>query len=182
MSGIAVPGCSRRPARKTGCSIDPRVTQLTSLLKDLRPEKVLVIAASADTVLDLSGYLKTTQGIDAAVFHEDMSMVERDRAAAFFADKISGSQVMICSEIGSEGRNFQFAHHLVLFDLPLDPDLLEQRIGRLDRIGQTETINIHVLYLRNSAQEIMYNWYHTALDAFENTCPNGIQRFQSGRR
>ena len=157
--------------------IDPRVAQLTSLLKDLRPEKVLVITASADTVLDLSSFLKITQGIDAAVFHEDMSMVERDRAAAFFADKISGSQVMICSEIGSEGRNFQFAHHLVLFDLPLDPDLLEQRIGRLDRIGQTETINIHVLYLKNSAQEIMFNWYHTALNAFENTCPTGYSVF-----
>ncbi len=157
--------------------IDPRVADSGVLLKQLRPEKVLVITASADTALDLASHLKITQGLDAAVFHEHMSMLERDRAAAFFADQISGTQVMICSEIGSEGRNFQFAHHLVLFDLPLDPDLLEQRIGRLDRIGQTETINIHVLYLEGTAQEIMFNWYHNALNAFENTCPTGFSVF-----
>lgn len=53
---------------------------------------------------------------------------------------------MLCSEIGSEGRNFQFASHLVMFDLPFNPDLLEQRIGRLDRIGQVHDIQIHVPY------------------------------------
>ena len=61
---------------------------------------------------------------------------------------------LLCSEIGSEGRNFQFAHHLVLFDLPSNPDLLEQRIGRLDRIGQTQTIRLHVPYFENSAQSL----------------------------
>ena len=65
--------------------------------------------------------------------------MQRDRNAAWFADP-EGARILLCSEIGSEGRNFRFAHHLVLFDLPLNPELLEQRIGRLDRIGQTETI------------------------------------------
>jgi ATP-dependent helicase HepA len=50
--------------------------------------------------------------------------------------KKSGANILLCSEIGSEGRNFQFSHNLVLYDLPLNSDLLEQRIGRLDRIGQ----------------------------------------------
>jgi ATP-dependent helicase HepA len=106
-----------------------------------------------------------------------MSIIERDRAAAFFADHDDGSQVLICSEIGSEGRNFQFAHHQVLFDLPLNPDLLEQRIGRLDRIGQTETIELHVPYMENSAQAVMFHWYHEALGAFEHTCPTGHSVF-----
>ena len=66
-----------------------------------------------------------------------------DRAAAYFADEELGAQVFVCSEIGSEGRNFQFSNQLVLFDLPLNPDLLEQRIGRLDRIGQRHTVIIH---------------------------------------
>jgi ATP-dependent helicase HepA len=60
-----------------------------------------------------------------------------------------------------------------LFDLPINPDLLEQRIGRLDRIGQTSTINIHVPYLENSAQAVCFRWYHEALQAFEHTCPAG---------
>ena len=153
--------------------VDPRVKGLAEILQAQRRKKVLVIAASAETALDLAAWLKANKGINAAVFHEGMSLIERDRAAAYFADQISGTQVLICSEIGSEGRNFQFSHHLVLFDLPLNPDLLEQRIGRLDRIGQAETIHLHILYIRKSAQEIMYRWYQEALNAFAKTCPVG---------
>jgi len=154
-------------------AIDPRVTGLAEILQAHRREKILVIAASADTALDLADWLRTSKGINAAVFHEGMSLIERDRAAAYFADQISGTQVLICSEIGSEGRNFQFSHHLVLFDLPLNPDLLEQRIGRLDRIGQTETIHLHVLYIEGTALEIMFHWYRDSLNAFARTCPVG---------
>jgi len=81
-----------------------------------------------------------------------MSIIERDRAAAFFADEESSARLLICSEIGSEGRNFQFVHHLILWDLPTNPDLLQQRIGRLDRIGQKHVIQIHVPYIENSVQ------------------------------
>ncbi|MBX3615595.1 MAG: RNA polymerase-associated protein RapA [Nitrosomonas sp.] len=157
--------------------IDPRVNWLIATLKRVKPEKVLVIAANAQTARDLAQALKETTGQFIPVFHESMSLVERDRAAAFFADKETGGQVLICSEIGSEGRNFQFAHHLVLFDLPLNPDLLEQRIGRLDRIGQTDTIQIHVPYLENSALAVMFHWYHEGLNAFEKTCPAGQMVF-----
>jgi len=157
--------------------IDPRVHWLSMQLKQLKPHKVLVITASAQTVLDLAETLRVGSGIHAAVFHEKLSIIERDRAAAYFADQEYGTQVLICSEIGSEGRNFQFAHHLILFDLPLNPDLLEQRIGRLDRIGQTSNIQIHVPYLENSAQAIMYAWYHEGLSAFEHTCPAGHNVF-----
>jgi ATP-dependent helicase HepA len=153
--------------------IDPRIPWLCDQLKQLRPTKVLVIAAHAQTAMDIAAALRTQVGIHAALFHEHMTLLERDRAAAFFADPEGGTPVLVCSEIGSEGRNFQFAHHLVLFDLPLDPDLLEQRIGRLDRIGQGAVIHVHVPYLRDSAQEIMARWYHEGLDAYRHTCPAG---------
>ena len=126
---------------------DPRVAWLEKNLAGLRPAKVVVICAMAETAMALESYLQLRAGIRSAAFHEHLSLVERDRAAAYFADDEQGAQALICSEIGSEGRNFQFAHHLVLFDLPANPDLLEQRIGRLDRIGQTETIDIHIPYL-----------------------------------
>ncbi|MCZ6722439.1 MAG: RNA polymerase-associated protein RapA, partial [Gammaproteobacteria bacterium] len=157
--------------------IDPRVKWLGGFLLENKKNKVLVIAAHARTALALADAVKSNTGIRASVFHEGMSLVERDRAAAWFADHESGTQVLICSEIGSEGRNFQFAHHLVLFDLPVNPDLLEQRIGRLDRIGQNAVINIHVPYLEGGAQEIMFRWYHEGLDAFQQTCPAGHQVF-----
>ncbi len=161
--------------------IDPRVPWLIEQIKQLRPAKILVITASAETALDLVEALRVKAGMLAGVFHEHMTIVERDRAAALFADIEYGAQVLVCSEIGSEGRNFQFAHHLVLFDLPLNPDLLEQRIGRLDRIGQTETIKIHVPYLESSPQAVMANWYHQGLNALEHTCPAAHQVFSRVR-
>lgn len=158
--------------------VDPRIDWLINLLKLLKKQKVLVICAQANTALDLENALRILSGIPAAVFHENMSIVERDRAAAWFADEKYGAQVLVCSEIGSEGRNFQFAHHLVLFDLPEHPDLLEQRIGRLDRIGQTEIIKIHVPYLQGTGQEVLFQWYDQGINAFADTCPAGsmVQR------
>jgi ATP-dependent helicase HepA len=123
--------------------------------------------------LTLENTLRTREGVRCTVFHEGMSLLERDKSAAYFADPDGGAQVMLCSEIGSEGRNFQFARHLVLFDLPLNPDLLEQRIGRLDRIGQKNVVQIHVPYLEETPQRTLIRWYHEGLDAFEHTCPTG---------
>ena len=159
--------------------IDPRVDYLIELLKSLGQEKVLVICAHADTAIELENALRTKEGIRAAVFHEGLSIFERDRAAAYFAQEEDSAQVLLCSEIGSEGRNFQFAHHLVLFDLPTNPDLLEQRIGRLDRIGQTQTIKLHIPYFEQSPQALLYRWYQESLNAFEHTCVTGRAVFES---
>lgn len=158
-------------------AIDPRFLSIVTLLKRYRNEKFVLICAHTSTVLDIDVGLRVKHGIHAAVFHENLSIIERDRAAAFFADTEENCQILICSEIGSEGRNFQFAHHLILFDLPLHPDLLEQRIGRLDRIGQTQDIQIHVPYFINHAQEKLFTWYHQALNAFEqaNSTGNTLQ-------
>ncbi|WCG82557.1 RNA polymerase-associated protein RapA [Pectobacterium sp. A5351] len=157
----------------TWWNFDPRVEWLLNYLTANRDEKVLVICAQAATALQLEQVLRTREAIRAAVFHEGLSILERDRAAAYFASEEEGAQVLICSEIGSEGRNFQFASHLVMFDLPFNPDLLEQRIGRLDRIGQAKEIQIMVPYLENTAQAMLVRWYHEGLDAFEHTCPTG---------
>ncbi len=60
---------------------------------------------------------------------------------------------------------------LILFDLPANPDVLEKRIGRLDRIGQENRIQIHVPYLIGTAQERMFRWYNEALNIFSNISP-----------
>jgi ATP-dependent helicase HepA len=172
---------SEQHARAAWTDIDPRIPWLYGLVQEIKPAKSVLICSNADTALELAEQLKNRFGLQAAVFHEGMSIVERDRAAAFFASTEQGAQLLICSEIGSEGRNFQFAHHLILFDLPLNPDLLEQRIGRLDRIGQSQTIRIHVPYLQDSAQAILFHWYHEGLQAFEHTCPSGQSVFSRVR-
>lgn len=152
---------------------DPRVDWLIDFLREQKPAKTLLICHTAEQVLDLSEALRVTAGVQAAVFHEGMSLVERDRAAEFFASEEDGSPILLCSEIGSEGRNFQFVQQLVLFDLPRNPDLLEQRIGRLDRIGQQGDIHIHVPYLELSDEELLVDWYHQGMNAFEQCNPVG---------
>lgn len=150
---------------------DPRVPWLIHLLKNtLKHQKVLLIARSGSTVQSLEIALRLHAGIKTAVFTEEMSLLERDQAAAYFADD-SGAVILLASEIGSEGRNFQFAHHLVLFDLPANPDTLEQRIGRLDRIGQTQKITLHTPFVVDTAQERLYHWYDSALNIFNGISP-----------
>nr|WP_272910214.1 RNA polymerase-associated protein RapA [Acinetobacter nectaris] len=150
---------------------DPRVEWLMEILrKDLKQKKVLLIARSGPVVEALENALRLHAGIRTAMFHESMSLLERDQAAAYFAED-GGAQILLCSEIGSEGRNFQFASDLILFDLPANPDVLEQRIGRLDRIGQENRIQIHVPYLLGTAQERMFRWYNEALNIFNHISP-----------
>lgn len=157
--------------------IDPRVNWLLERLADdgeggLAGDKVLVIAHDRETAQGLAEALRVLGGYHAPVFHEGLSLVERDRAAAAFADEEEGCQVLVCSEIGSEGRNFQFCRHLVMFDLPIHPDQLEQRIGRLDRIGQRHAIELHVPVFEGSPGERLLRWYRDGMDAFR--APHGI--------
>ena len=146
--------------------IPVKVKWLLSLLDQHPGEKMLLICKELETVEDLAGAILDQRDLKLAQFHEELTLLQRDRNAAYFSEE-NGARLLLCSEIGSEGRNFQFAHHLVLFDLPENPELLEQRIGRLDRIGQTETINLHVPYLAGSRGERYARWYSEGLNAFE---------------
>ncbi|MFP6808091.1 MAG: RNA polymerase-associated protein RapA [Pseudomonadales bacterium] len=155
---------------------DTRVSWLAELLANSN-DKHLVICAHQETAVSLDQYLKNNTVIRSTVFHEGMDLVARDRAANYFSETYKGAQVMICSEIGSEGRNFQFASHLVLFDLPLGADLLEQRIGRLDRIGQNNDVTIYIPYFEDSVTQDLVRWYHEALDLFSEPNPVGQSLF-----
>ena len=157
---------------------DEKIHWLIDFLKSHRNEKILVICKTAQTAIQLEQILREKEAIRSAVCHERMSIIERDRAAAYFADTDNSAQVLLSSSIGSEGRNFQFACYLVLFDLPENPDLLEQCIGRLDRIGQTRDVQIYVPCLSGSAQQDLARWYHEGLNAFEQTCPIGMALFE----
>jgi len=145
---------------------DARVGWLAEQLIALGEAKVLVICRTRLKAEALEAALRQRLTLKMALFHEGLSLVQRDRGAAWFAEE-QGARLLICSEIGSEGRNFQSAHHLVLFDLPRDPALLEQRIGRLDRIGQRADIQIHVPFVIGSPHEVLARWYHDGLNAFE---------------
>lgn len=146
--------------------VGAKIDWLVGLLKKLPDQKILLICRTRELVEEIARRIQDEVNIRLAVFHEELTLLQRDRNAAFFAEE-EGARILICSEIGSEGRNFQFAHHLVLFDLPENPELLEQRIGRLDRIGQTDTIRIHVPFVKGSESEVLARWYHEGLNALE---------------
>lgn len=171
------------PARAS-LSEDPRVEWLLRILKTWERDKLLVICRTPRRALALEAVLALHTTSPLAAFHEEMTLLQRDRSAAWFADP-DGARLLICSEIGSEGRNFQFAHHLVLFDIPLDPGVLEQRIGRLDRIGQRSTIHLHVPVVPGTHLEVLARWYHEGLHAFERHVPGArelLDRFDSRLR
>ncbi|MEP6898945.1 MAG: RNA polymerase-associated protein RapA [Rhodanobacter sp.] len=160
-------------------SADPRVDTLIALLEQYSQDKFLLICRSQAKVQALEEALRTRSGVGVARFHEGLGIVQRDRNAAYFAQP-DGARLLLCSEIGSEGRNFQFAHRLILWDLPLDPDLLEQRIGRLDRIGQKHEISIHIVAVADSAQHVLARWYDEGVDAFRVSPADGrelLRRF-----
>ncbi len=163
-------------------SADPRVHWLVDLLRSLDGEKVLLICRTRAKAETLEREVRKWITVKLAVFHEGLTLIQRDRHAAWFSED-DGARLLLCSEIGSEGRNFQFAHHLVMFDLPVDPELLEQRIGRLDRIGQTSEIQIHLPFVVGSAQEVLVRWYHEGLNSFERNLQGGRALLeQFGRR
>lgn len=145
---------------------DPKIQIIVDLLKKYENEKFLLICESKEKVLQIEKILKENLGIKTALFHEGLELMARDRNAAYFREE-NGATILLASEVGSEGRNFQFAHHLILFDLPFNAELIEQRIGRLDRIGQTEDINIHIPYLENTKEEIIFKFFHEGIGIFE---------------
>lgn len=151
---------------------DPRVEWLAGFLKDNPKQKVLVIGSTRELAEGVIEAIQEKVLIKCAIFHEGLTLLQRDRNAAWFAED-EGARVLVCSEIGSEGRNFQFAHDIVLFDLPTRPGLVEQRIGRLDRIGQTETIQIHIPFAAGSAHEGLAQWYQEGCNAFERSLRGG---------
>ncbi|MDA8792421.1 RNA polymerase-associated protein RapA [Bacteriovoracaceae bacterium] len=149
---------------------------LKELLEENSEQKFLLICRSKKLVINIENKLKRISSLkNIATFHSDHSLMARDRQAAYFADP-QGAQILLCSEIGSEGRNFQFSSHLILFDLPLSPDKLEQRIGRLDRIGQKNNINIHIPFIKNSWEEVLYNYFHQTMSLFNHSV-NGSNGF-----
>lgn len=158
-------------------SNDPRLEWLLATLDALAPQKVLLLCRSRAKVQALEDALRTRSGVALARFHEDMNLLQRDRNAAWFAQP-DGARLLIASEIGAEGRNFQFAQHLLLWDLPMDPDVLEQRIGRLDRIGQEGEVNIHVAAVAGSAQAVLLRWFDEGLDAFRQASADGRELMQ----
>ncbi|MBZ0268859.1 DEAD/DEAH box helicase family protein [bacterium] len=122
---------------------DPRIAWLGKRCRkwDQAGDKTLIFVHEREALVFLKKELEYHTSRRIAVFHEDLSPAQRDLEVARFAEA-DGPNVLIATESGGEGRNFQFARRLVLFDLPWDPVVVEQRIGRLDRINRQGPVEI----------------------------------------
>jgi ATP-dependent helicase HepA len=126
---------------------EARLEWLTTQAKRWRAagEKTLVFTAKRDTLEMLRQAFSARAQLATGVFHEDLSTARRDIEVARFRAE-DGPSLLVSTEAGGEGRNFEFCHRLVLYDLPFKPAVVEQRIGRLDRIGRR--MPVEIVYFR----------------------------------
>jgi len=146
----AVLGPDERELRQQAHAMDasdPRLEWLLSQVPRWRNarDKTLVFVAHRETLEMLRSALSQRAQLATGVFHEDLSPSQRDIEVARFREP-EGPSLLVSTEAGGEGRNFEFCQRLVLFDLPWKPSVVEQRIGRLDRIGRR--IPVDIVYFR----------------------------------
>lgn len=126
-------------------------------------EQTIVFVTYLETVHFVSRELEA-RGLRPVLFHGQMSAAEKDAAIERFR---SGERVLMATEVGGEGRNLQFCHRMVNFDLPWNPMRIEQRIGRLHRIGQEAEVEILNLCARGSVEDHLLGILDKKINMFE---------------
>jgi ATP-dependent helicase HepA len=148
---------------------DARLRWLVGVIWRVPPqEKLLVFVESAIAARALRASLEPSLGGDIAVFHRGLSPRDQDRQVAWFRDP-QGPAVMLSTEAGGEGRNFQFCHEVVLYDLPWRPATVEQRIGRVDRVGQMRDVRVLVPYFRGGHEAAILKIMQESIGVLDRT-------------
>lgn len=147
-------------------------TRLRWLVQQIRalPEKdkLLVFVETSVAVHALRDALEPVIGNQVAIFHRGLAARDQDRQVAWFRDP-SGPQVMLSTEAGGEGRNFQFCNKVVLYDLPWRPATIEQRIGRIDRVGQTRDVFVLVPYFKSGYEAAILKVMQESIGVLDRT-------------
>ena len=128
-----------------------------------RGEKVIVFTAFRRT-LDALAEIAAAHGIMPAVYHGGLSRKAKDAVIADFAHD---APVLLSTEAAGEGRNLQFCHVMVNFDLPWNPMQIEQRLGRIHRIGQTHDVMLTNLATRGTIEDRLLKVLQAKLNLFE---------------
>jgi superfamily II DNA or RNA helicase len=150
-------------ARWTALGTGGKEAALLDLLRRNPTEKKLVFVHYRETLEHLSDLL-TRQGMPFARFEGGLSGPDKDAAIAEFRDQVP---VLLCTESGGEGRNIQFCNTLINFDVPWNPMAIEQRIGRIDRIGQQREVFVFNLVSRGTLEEQVLRLLDEKISMFE---------------
>ena len=138
-------------------------TALVDLVRRNPTEKKLVFVHSRETLAHLATRLERS-GISLARFDGSLSGPEKDAAIAAFRDHAT---ILLCTQSGGEGRNIQFCNTLINFDVPWNPMAIEQRIGRIDRIGQSREVFVFNLVTRGTLEEQILGLLDEKISMFE---------------
>jgi SNF2 family DNA or RNA helicase len=138
-------------------------TELLNLLRRNPDEKKIVFVQTLDTLDRLDSVLRGAN-LAFARFDGSLSGPDKDRAIERFRDEVP---ILLSTESGGEGRNLQFCNTLVNFDLPWNPMAIEQRIGRIHRIGQTRDVFVFNLAVRNTIEEYVLRILDEKINMFE---------------
>ena len=148
---------------------DSKAIQLLGALRGIfesdPQEKVLIFTQFLETQRYLKGLLES-EGYTVEFFSGNMSAHDKDEAVERFRER---AQILISTEAGGEGRNFQFCHIMFNYDLPWNPMRIEQRIGRLDRIGQRKEVHIYNFAATATIEERILEVLHNRIKLFEET-------------
>jgi SNF2 family DNA or RNA helicase len=131
-----------------------------------------IIASSRDKIVIFTQFRATLEflarslragGIRVVTFHGALTLREKEAAIAQFRDR---ARVLVSTEAGGEGRNLQFCHVLVNYDLPWNPMRIEQRIGRLHRLGQEHDVHVFNFTARNTVEAYVLDIVHEKINLF----------------
>jgi ATP-dependent helicase HepA len=151
----------------TDSKADTLVVQLEELQRYDPAAKVLLFTEFRETQSYLRDRLEAI-GWDVRLFHGQMKPEAKDAAVEQFRTSTKPS-ILLSTEAGGEGRNFQFCHLLVNYDLPWNPMRVEQRIGRVDRIGQSDTVQVFNFWVKGTVEERVLNVLERRINIFEET-------------
>jgi SNF2 family DNA or RNA helicase len=149
-------------AQAAALTDNSKVDHLLRLLNEY-PDKMVIFTHFRATQELLERRLREA-GHDVAVFHGGLSRLAKEAAITRFRGP---ARLLLCTEAGSEGRNLQFAHAVCNYDLPWNPMRIEQRIGRLSRIGQTQDIHVFNLVAAGTVEEAVLHLLEAKLNLFE---------------
>jgi len=140
-------------------------TKLTRLMKiiDGFGDKLVVFTKYIATQEYIAGYLKK-QGIEIAQFHGGLRRKDKEAQIKLFRES---ARVLVSTESGGEGRNLQFCNGLVNYDLPWNPMAIEQRIGRIHRVGQQRDVFVFNLAAANTLEHYILELLDRKINMFE---------------
>jgi SNF2 family DNA or RNA helicase len=139
-----------------------KIAELCEIVSSFR-DKILVFTKYRSTQELLSRALRD-RGFRVAEFHGGLLRKDKEREIAYFREE---ADVLVSTEVGGEGRNLQFCNGIVNFDLPWNPMAIEQRIGRIHRIGQTRDVFVYNLAAQHTLEHHMLHVLDRKINMFE---------------